>query len=84
MSHFECHLNGRFWRSKKVVKLVQIGGRGGGGGEIGQNPKEQLLFFCEIFPKLGISSPQTNNVLLFIRVKMGNHFLGGYVKMIVR
>ena len=28
MSHFECRLNQRFWRSKKVVQSVQIGGRG--------------------------------------------------------
>ena len=26
MSHFECRLNRRFWRSKKVVQVVQIGG----------------------------------------------------------
>ena len=34
MGHFECHLNQRFWRSKKVVQVVQIGGpgRGVGGG----------------------------------------------------
>ena len=24
MSHFECRLNRRFWRSKKVVQVVQI------------------------------------------------------------
>ena len=46
MSHFEYRLNRRFWRSKKVVQVVQIGGRGGG-----QNPKEQQLFFRETFPK---------------------------------
>ena len=28
MSHFECRLNRRFWRSKKVVKVLQIGVRG--------------------------------------------------------
>ena len=28
MSHLECRLNQRFWRSKKVVQVVQIGGRG--------------------------------------------------------
>ena len=28
MSHFECCLNRRFWRSKKVVQVVQFGGRG--------------------------------------------------------
>ena len=30
MSHFECPLNRRFCRSKKVVQVVQIGG----GGEV--------------------------------------------------
>ena len=34
MSHFECRLNRCFWCSKKVVQVVQIGGRGGGGGAI--------------------------------------------------
>ena len=29
MSHVEVRLNRRFWRSKKVVQVVQIGGRGG-------------------------------------------------------
>ena len=29
MSHFECSLNWCCWRSKKVVQVVQIGGRGG-------------------------------------------------------
>ena len=29
MSHFDCRLNRRFWRSKKVVQVVQIcGGEG--------------------------------------------------------
>ena len=28
MSHYECRLNWHFWRSKKVVQVVQIGGRG--------------------------------------------------------
>ena len=33
------------WRSKKVVQVVQIRGRGGGGpGKFGKNPKEELLF----------------------------------------
>ena len=27
MCHFECRLNRRFWRSKKVVQVVQIGER---------------------------------------------------------
>ena len=34
MSHFECCLYRRFWRSKKVVEVVQIGGRGGNFYEI--------------------------------------------------
>ena len=37
MSHFECPLNRRFWRSKKVVQVVQ---------------KEQQLFFRETLPNL--------------------------------
>ena len=27
MSHFECHLNRLFWLSKKVVRVVQVGGK---------------------------------------------------------
>ena len=34
--NFGCRLNRRFWRSKKVVQVVQIGGR-----KFGQNPNEQ-------------------------------------------
>ena len=30
MSHLKCCLNRRFWLSKKVVQVVQIGGKGGG------------------------------------------------------
>ena len=30
MSHLECCLNQSFWRSKKVVQVAQIGGRGRG------------------------------------------------------
>ena len=37
--HFECRLNQRFWRSKKVAQVVQIGGSGGV-VEFGENPKE--------------------------------------------
>ena len=33
MSHFECHLNRRFWRLKKAVQYVQNGG--GGVGTVG-------------------------------------------------
>ena len=38
MSHFECPLNRRFRRSKKVVQVVQIGG-GGGGSPLAQKAK---------------------------------------------
>ena len=37
-----------FWRSKKVVQVVQIGGGrgvgGGGGRQFGQNPKDEQVF----------------------------------------
>ena len=46
MNHFECHLNRRFWRSKKVVQVVQFG------GQFGQNPKN-ISFFQETFPNNG-------------------------------
>ena len=46
MSHFECRWNRRFWRSKKVVQVVQFGGRGGGG-----NLDRTEAFFQDVFPK---------------------------------
>ena len=52
MSHFECRLNQRFWRSKKVVQVVQIGVRGGGGEVIWTKSKRTAAFFRETFPKL--------------------------------
>ena len=45
MNHFECRLNRRFWRSKKVVQVVQIGGRGGGYLDIIQ--KKSNFFFVK-------------------------------------
>ena len=33
-----------------MVQVAQIGGRGGGGGEIGAMPKRKHLFFQEGFP----------------------------------
>ena len=49
MSHFEFHLNRRFWRSKKVVQVVQIRGRGGG-EVIWTKSKRRATFFREILP----------------------------------
>ena len=43
MSHFECRLNRRFWRSKKVIQVVQIGGR----GVIWTKSKRTAAFFRE-------------------------------------
>ena len=37
MSHFECRFNRRFWRSKKVVQVGQIGGREGNFDKIQKN-----------------------------------------------
>ena len=48
MSHFECRLNLRFWCSKKVVQVVQIGGRGGGGNL----DKIQKKNSRDVFPSL--------------------------------
>ena len=48
MSHFECRLSRRFWRSKKVVQVVQIGGRGG--EVIWTKSKRTESFFRETFP----------------------------------
>ena len=45
MSHFEWRLNQRFWRSKKVVQVVQIRGRGGGGEGIWTKSKRTATFF---------------------------------------
>ena len=51
MSNFECGLNRRFWRSKKVVQVVQIGGRGGG-EVIWTKSKRTAAFFRDVFPKM--------------------------------
>ena len=48
MSHFECRLSRRFWRSKKVVQVVQIGGRGG--EVIWTKSKRTATFFRETIP----------------------------------
>ena len=48
--HIECRLNRRFWRSKKVVQVVQIRGRGGG-EEIWTKSKRTAAFFRDVFPK---------------------------------
>ena len=50
MSHFECRLNRRFWRSKKVVQVVQIGERGGGAEVIWTKSKRTAAFFSETVP----------------------------------
>ena len=42
MSNLECRLNRRFWRSKKVVQVVQIGG--------GTKSKITATFFRETIP----------------------------------
>ena len=48
MSHFECRLNRGFWRSKKVVQVVQIWGRGaGGGGNLDKIQKNNNFFFVK-------------------------------------
>ena len=44
IGHFEWRLNQCFWRSKKVVQVVQMGG-----GGFGQNPKEQQFFWGKPF-----------------------------------
>ena len=49
MSHFECRLSRRFWRSKKVVQVVQIGGRGKG-EVIWKKSKRTATFFRENNP----------------------------------
>ena len=50
MSHLECCLNQSFWRSKKVVQVVQIGGEGVEGGIIWTKFKRTAAFFRETFP----------------------------------
>ena len=47
MSHFECRLNQRFWRSIKVVQVVQIGGRGRGNLD---KIQKNSYFFLETVP----------------------------------
>ena len=49
LSHFESSLNWCFWRSKKVVKVVQIGGRRG--EVIWTKSKWTATFFCETIPQ---------------------------------
>ena len=45
MIHFKCRLNQRFWRSKKVVQVVQIGGRlAGGEGNLDKIQKNSSFF----------------------------------------
>ena len=44
MSHYEFRLNRRFWRSNKVLKVVQIDGMGGG-GIIWTKSKRTATFF---------------------------------------
>ena len=46
MSHFECHLNRRFWRPKKVVQVKLRGGEG-------NLDKIQKNFFRETVPYIG-------------------------------
>ena len=45
MSHFECHLNRRFWRSKKVVQIWERGR-----GIIWTKSKRTAAFFRDPFP----------------------------------
>ena len=53
MSHFECRLNWRFWHSKKVVQVVQIGG-GGGRGNLNKIQKKSNFFFVKPSPSCDI------------------------------
>ena len=46
MSHFECHLSRRYWRSKKVVQVVQIRGR----EVIWTKIQKNSSFFRQTFP----------------------------------
>ena len=48
MSHFEGRLNRRFWRLKKVVQSVQIGG----GEVIWTKSKRPAAFFRENVPNI--------------------------------
>ena len=64
MSHFKCRLNRRFWRSKKVVQVVQIGVRGGavrGGEVIWTKSKIAATFFRETFPKVKVVESKSEN-----------------------
>ena len=45
MSYFECHLNRRFWRSKKWAQVVQIFGGGGGRVDLDKIQKNGYFFF---------------------------------------
>ena len=55
MSNVECRLNQRFWRSKKVVQVVQIGGREVGGDVIWTKSKDEQRFFVR--PSLTSTKP---------------------------
>ena len=48
MSHFECRLNQRFWRSKKLYKLSKLGGR-------------SAAFFRDPFPSQEGNKPLTDS-----------------------
>ena len=56
---FERRLNRCFWRSKKVVKVVQIGGRGV--EVIWKKSKRTAVFFRETFPKMHTKGVQKEN-----------------------
>ena len=62
MGHFECRLNGRFWRSKKVV---QIGGWGYV-EVIWTKSKRTVTFFVK--PSL-ISDADADNLIIFINAQ---------------
>ena len=57
MGHFEYRLNWPFWRSKKVVQVVQIGG-----GGIWTKSKRTATFFRETFPKIQHHDQQIRNL----------------------
>ena len=66
MSHIECRLNQRFWRSKKLYKLLKNGGEGGGAGVLDKIKKTAY------FPNRKVSVWTANNVAYHSHIEKSN------------
>ena len=60
MSHFECRLNLRFWRSKKLYKFSKLGG---GGGNLNKIQKNSHYFLRRTSLKIRVSHKKQSSFL---------------------